>query len=294
MGIGADLRAQLIGWTAPLTVSHHRGLDLADGPLPPVVIRSVPTRHGSVRCRVQLPRTAQDAPVVLHLHGGGFLMRYPQMDDFWTRFVADRCDAAVINVDYTAAPRARYPVAHEQVHDVAAWITEHADDWGLDRRRVAVTGFSAGGNLAASACLFLRDQGLQRPRLLVLGVPSLDVTTTDKPATASRPMVSPALLRLVRATYFRDDSRRGEAHASPGLAPRLDGLPPTVVLTAQHDALRREGDRFAARLAAAGLLRAHHVEARRDHYVLQGGTHEAAIRMEWMTDHLTAALDVPA
>ncbi|HWJ67576.1 MAG TPA: alpha/beta hydrolase [Nocardioides sp.] len=292
MGFSSDLRAWSIGVSAPWSVSHHRGLDLAEGRLPAITRERVPTRHGTVKVRVQRPREAAGAAVVLHLHGGALVMRHPRMDDFWARFVADRVGAAVVNVDYLVAPRVRYPVAHEQVYDVLAWLGAHAGSWGLDADRIAISGFSAGGNLAASACLQARDAGTAMPRLQLLGVPSLDVSddVRAKSSPLRSPMVSPELLTLVRDTYYRDAARRGEPFASPLLTPDVRGLAPAVVVTAEYDALRGEGDAYARRLAGAGLLVAHHVEAARDHYFLQGGTTAARTRMDWMAAHLREAL----
>lgn len=292
MGFSSDVRAWSIGISAPWSVSHHRGLDFAEGRLPAITTERVPTRHGRVKVRVQRPREASGAAVLLHLHGGALVMRHPRMDDFWARFVADHVGAAVVNVDYLVAPRVRYPVAHEQVYDVLAWLGAHAGSWGLDADRIAISGFSAGGNLAASACLQARDAGTAMPRLQLLGVPSLDVSDDlrSKPSALRNPMVSPELLALVRDTYYRDAARRGEPYASPLLTSELRGLAPAVVVTAEYDALRAEGDAYAGRLADAGLLVAHHVEAGRDHYFLQGATAAARRRMDWMAAHLREAL----
>jgi len=171
-------------------------------------------------------------------------MRFPKMDDFFCRFLVAEAGVDVVNVDYLAAPRVRYPVAQEQTHDVLAWLSEHAGEWGLDPDRISIGGFSGGGNLAASACLQGRDLGTAPPRLQVLAVPSLDVAGDihGKPSTIKNPMIGPTLLRLVRATYFKDAARRGEPYASPLLAPTVDGLPPTLLLTAEYDSLRAEGD----------------------------------------------------
>ena len=164
----------------------------------------------------------------MHLHGGAFVMRHPRMDDFFARFVAAECHAAVVNVDYDVAPQARYPVAQEQAHDVAAWVAAHGHQAGLDGDRVAVGGFSAGGNLAASAALRPGPRAPSPPALQVLGVPSLDVAADPprrKTSPVSRARWSPrALLRLVRSTYFKDARRRAEPYASPLLAADLSGL----------------------------------------------------------------------
>ena len=272
MALIHDAYAVLSGALAPVTVTYGRSLQLAGRDLPRPVGRRVPTRHGQVKVDVYVPPGVESPPVHVHFHGGAFIMRYPKMDDFFCRFLVAEAGVAVVNVDYLAAPRVRYPVAHEQSHDVVAWLTEHAGEWDLDAGRLSVGGFSGGGSLAASVCLQARDHGTASPRLQLLAVPSLEVAgaVEDKTATIARPMITPGLLRIVRGTYFKDASRRAEPYASPLLAESVEGLPPAVVFTAEHDLLRAEGDAYAARLDEAGLLVEHRVVPRRDHYFLDG------------------------
>ncbi|KQY59267.1 hypothetical protein ASD11_06730 [Aeromicrobium sp. Root495] len=301
MALLADTRALLMGLSAPLVVRHGAGLDFHPDAAEEPDVWKVPTRHGTVRCLVHRPRStgrhAADTldarlPAYVHLHGGGFLMRYPQMDDFFVHHVVARTGAAVVNVDYGVAPRHRYPVAQEQAHDVVAWLAEHGAEEGVDGTRIAVGGFSAGGNVAASACLQLRDSGAATPRFQLLTVPSLDITTMHKPTSNPRPMIDARLLRLVRSTYFRDESRRSEPYASPVRSDDLHGLPPTMIVTAGLDALRAEGDAYAAQLAEAGVPVEHVMVPGRDHYVLDGPVDDARALMDRMADavgdHLVA------
>lgn len=248
---------------APLTVRYGEGLRFAGSDLPrPRRIR-VPTRHGAVPAYVYEPPGAGRAAYV-HLHGGAFLMRHPGMDDWWCRYVAATAGTLVVNVDFDVAPSSTYPVAHEQAHDVAAWVAT-SGRLLVDPGRVAVGGFSSGGGLAASVCLQARDSGSFVPALQVLGVPALDIAGEP----SRRPgMITPALRALVRRAYFPDEERRREPYASPLRADDLAGLAPAVVLTAERDTLREEGDRYAARLAAEGLLRWHDVTPGVDHYFL--------------------------
>lgn len=272
MALIHDAYAVMSGVLAPVTVNYGRALRFAGQDLPRPERRTVPTRHGRVRVDVYRAPGARSPGVHVHFHGGAFIMRYPRMDDFFCRFLVAEAGVAVVNVDYLAAPRVRYPVAHEQAHDVIAWLGEHAGEWDLVADSVSVGGFSGGGNLAASACLQARDHGTATPRLQLLAVPSLEVAgdVHGKTSTVSRPMITPALLKIVRATYFKDAARRSEPYASPLLAESVTGLPPAVVFTGEHDLLRGEGDAYAARLAREGLLVEHRVVPGRDHYFLDG------------------------
>lgn len=260
--------------TAPLTVRYGEELRFAGSDLPRPRRVRVRTRHGRVPAHVYAagrPRAGGGptglAGAYVHFHGGAWLMRHPRMDDFWCRYLAAEAGVTVVNVDFRVAPQVRYPVAQEEAHDVAAWVAgAGAADLGVDPERVAVGGFSSGGQIAAAVALMARDTGSFRPVLQVLGVPALDLVTEPDPHDAG--MVSPALRQLVRRTYFADASRRGEPYASPLLAPDLAGLPPAVVLTAERDVLRRDGDAYAARLREAGVPVVHDVTPHADHYFL--------------------------
>lgn len=291
MGLIADARAMLIQKTAPHTVRYGKPLSFTGSEVADPDSVLIPTRHGKVRCDLYRPRQDSDPPIYTHFHGGGFLMRYPEMDDFFARFVVRYSGAAVVNVDYDVAPQRRYPVAQEQAHDVVAWLGDHGAQWGLDAGRIAVGGFSAGGNLAASACLQARDNDSVRPVLQLLGVPSLDVggDISDKHVDRARPMISNNVLRLIRATYFRDVARRTEPYASPLRAENLTGLPPTVVVTAEYDRLRAEGDAYADRLRDAGVDVVHHVVPGRDHYFLNGSQAHAREMLDLLAGSLAEA-----
>lgn len=262
MSLSADASAWMNQKLAPLFVHYGRGLQLAGGDLRPRRVR-VETRHGRIPAWVYAAPDAVGTHV--HLHGGAFMMRHPKMDDFFCRFVAAEAGCRVVAPDYRGAPQVRYPVAHQQVHDAGEWASR---EWG---QPVSLGGFSSGGNLAASAALQARDGGTFAPVLQLLGVPSTNVAEegADKRTVTGRgSMITPGLIGSVRRTYFTDASRRAEDYASPLLARSLEGLPPAMVLTAEHDLLRAEGDAYATRLAESGVAVEHHVVPGADHYFL--------------------------
>ncbi|ROR89906.1 alpha/beta hydrolase [Nocardioides aurantiacus] len=294
----ADRRAWWQQRLAPLLVRYDRELVAAlrrpgDRPVRPTKVR-LQTRHGRVDALLYAPEEQRcDLPVHVHLHGGAFVMRRPRMDEFVAQHLVDRLGIAVLLPDYAVAPQVRYPVAHEQVHDVLLRLSEQGPHWGLDPTRVSVGGFSSGGNLAAAAALLARDSGGPRLRALTLGVPSLDVASTwaqkavSLPAGA-QPMLGASVLELVRATYFRDPDARRQPYGSPLLAPSLSRLPPTLVVTAGLDLLREEGERFAARLDESGVaVRLHRVEGR-DHYFLDPTN--VAAELDLLASHLRTTL----
>ncbi|MBZ5735488.1 alpha/beta hydrolase [Nocardioides sp. TRM66260-LWL] len=246
---------------ARFTVRYGAELRFAGQDLPRPRRERVPTRYGAVPVDVYSPPAGSPGAgerAHVHFHGGAWLMRYPRMDDWWCRYLAATAGVEVWNVDFRTGPYVAYPVAQHECHDVASVVARR-------RAAVSVGGFSSGGGLAASVCLQARDAGSFTPRLQVLGVPALDLAT-DVPAAPG--MISPSLRALVRRVYFPDPATRAHPYASPVLAPDLAGLPPAVVLTAERDTLRRDGDAYARRLAEAGVEVVHDVTPGVDHYFL--------------------------
>ncbi len=276
MRITDRLSATLMHATARYTVRYGKDLQFAGTDLPGPSKRRIATRHGKVAV---YEYGGAGGPAHVHFHGGAWLMRYPQMDDWWCRYVAATAGVRVVNVDFRTGPYVAYPVAQHQCHDVAAAVAQEAP--------VTVGGFSSGGGLAASVCLQARDLGSFEPRLQVLGVPALDLAS-DLPTGAG--MISPSLRGLVRRVYFPDPATRGEPYASPVLAPSLEGLPAAVVLTAERDTLRRDGDVYARRLQEAGVEVVHDVTPGADHYFLTEDPERARTTMAMVAEKIRTAL----
>jgi acetyl esterase len=265
--------------SARFTVRYGEDLRFAGRDLPGPRRRQDETRHGRV---TSYEYGEPEAPALVHFHGGAWLMRYPQMDDWWCRYVAATAGVRVVNVDFRTGPYVAYPVAQHQCHDVAAAVaTEHGGT------PVAVGGFSSGGGLAASVALQARDLGSFLPRLQVLGVPALDLAS-DLPS--GNGMISPSLRALVRRVYFPDPATRTEPYASPVLADDLTGLPPAIVMTAERDTLRRDGDLYARRLRQAGVEVVHDVTPHADHYFLTQDPARARTTMTMVAGHVRRRL----
>ena len=294
MRITDRVSATLMHATARYSVRYGEDLRFAGSDLPAPVRRRVPTRHGAVTIHeyaapagpadpsgtTGTTNTAGAAtPTYVHFHGGAWLMRYPEMDDWWCRYVAATAGVRVVNVDFRTGPYVAYPVAQHQCHDVSAAIAAEAP--------VVLGGFSSGGGLAASVCLQARDAGSFTPRLQVLGVPALDLAS-DLPSGTG--MISPSLRALVRRVYFPDPATRTEPYASPVLADDVSGLPPAIVLTAERDTLRRDGDTYARRLREAGVEVVHDVTPGVDHYFLTEDPRRARATMAMVAAGIREAL----
>jgi acetyl esterase len=252
-------------------VKAPTGLTPGGERLPEQTTISVPTKHGPVRVVVQRPEdTVSRSPVVMHMHGGGFVNRHPEQDLHIARHLAARLGVTVVLPDYDTAPRVRYPVAEEQVFDIARWI-QTTDDHHWDGAVLALSGVSAGAKLAVNVCQQLGRAGLPAPRAIALVVPVLDVTRTDRTSSIRRPAISPLVQRFVGWAYFPDVVRRSEPLASPLFDDTLTRvLPATLVLTGQHDTLAPEGASLAAALEQAGARVEHHEYPAADHDFIAG------------------------
>ena len=241
---------------------------LRPGPdvLPPQAIL-VPTRHGQVRCVVYRPaRSEPGRPVVVHLHGGGFVNRHPEQDSHIAGYLVADLGVTVVLPDYDTAPKVRYPVAEEEAVDLVRWVRGAGESSGWDGDRLFLSGVSAGAKLAINACQQLHAVGEQRPSALGLVVPVTDVTRTDRISSIARPAIGPFVQRFVGWSYFPETARQREPLASPHFDPALAAaMPPTLVLTAEHDTLAREGADLARTLRDGGVEVVHHEYPGVDH-----------------------------
>jgi acetyl esterase len=202
-----------------------------------------------VRVRIIRPRDGV-LPVVLYLHGGGWMLGDAGTHDRLVRELAAGAGAAIAFVEYDRTPEARYPVALEQAYTAARWIVREGASHGLDASRLAVAGDSSGGNLAAALTLLARERGDVRFIHQQLYYPATDAA-----------MDTASYVEFARATHVSAEAMAWfweayapgqEATASP-LRAELDGLPPALVIVAEVDVLRDEGEAYAAKLRQAGV-----------------------------------------
>ncbi|MEU5046066.1 alpha/beta hydrolase [Streptomyces griseorubiginosus] len=256
----------------------------------------VQTGAGPVKCTVYRPTgTAADtpAPVYVNFHGGGFVVARPEQDDHLCRCIAATAGCVVVNVDYAVAPQRPYPAAVTQAYDVTAWIAGNGAAGGWDGSRLAVGGHSAGGNLAAAVCRLARERGTFTPRLQIIDSAPLDqrADPATKRSPVAKPLLSPQLMRIFTAAYVTDPADRAHPLVSPALADDLAGLPPALVITAENDRLRDEGDAYAKALEAAGVPVTHRVFEGVDHYFTHvGPAPSGRAAIDLMASSLRAAL----
>jgi acetyl esterase len=195
--------------------------------------------------------SAMPLPIVLFMHGGGFINGGLDSMHYTCGIVASTAGVLVVSVDYPLAPEAPFPAALEATAETLAWLGEHGHRLGGQPDRIAVMGDSAGGNLAAALCLLARRNGGPDIAHQVLIYPALD-------ATLSTPSMGSADAGRRRDCalfygYYAGKARADNELISPLLAHDLAGLPPATILTADHDALRDDGLIYAQRLERAGV-----------------------------------------
>ena len=231
----------------PPVVGEVRAL-VAEGPAGPIPLRLYrPLEAAGDTARAALP-------VLVYFHGGGWVIGDLDTHDTLCRQLANGSGCAVVAVDYRMGPEHRFPAAVDDCIAATRWVHDHADSLGLDARRLAVGGDSAGGNLAAVVSIAARDAGAPSIAWQLLIYPATDMRRGAASHTTNG---SGYLLTRETIDYFHDhyivDPRDDlDWRASPLLHPDLARLPPALVLTAGYDPLRDEGLQYAAALTAAG------------------------------------------
>jgi acetyl esterase len=244
------------------SVSEARAFHLADapalnGPSAPVASvqdRAVPGPAGELPVRVYTPDGEPPFPIVVWFHGGGWVVGSLDTYDPLCRALAAAVPAVVVSVDYRLAPEHRYPAAVEDAYAATLWASRNAAQLGGAQHRLAVAGDSAGGNLAAAVALGARDRGGPAIAFQLLVHPVLDAAAD----TASwREHAEGFHLTAAGMRWYWDHYLGGADGAAPDASPlraaSFGGLPPALVICAEHDVLRDEGEAYAARLRQAGV-----------------------------------------
>lgn len=213
---------------------------------------------GSISVRIVRPRgAAEPLPIVMYFHGGGWVMGGVDTHDRLVREIAHGANAAVIFVDYHRAPESRFPVAIEQAYAATAFFAEHAGEFNLDPGRLAVAGDSVGGNMAAVVSLLAKERNGPAIRFQIMFYPVTDAEFENGSYSqfANGPWLTRAAMKWFWNAYLPDDAKRRDRSASPLRATpeQLRGLPPALIITAENDVVRDEGEAYAEKLSRAGV-----------------------------------------
>jgi acetyl esterase len=207
---------------------------------------------------VRIYRPAGPGPqaAILYCHGGGYVSGSIESHDAITARLAALTGATVVSVHYRRPPENPFPAPNDDCFEVLLWLRARAGDLGIDPARIAVAGDSAGGNLVASVAWRSGQEGLPPLRAQALIYPGLcaDIDTTPSYRTNIHdPFLSVDSMRFYRAAYLGGTLRTADPYAAPLHADDVSGLPPTLILLAEHDPLYDDGRLFFEKLQAAGV-----------------------------------------
>jgi acetyl esterase len=219
---------------------------------------SVPCDFGNVRVRIVRPSGAEGTlPVVLYMHGGGWVLGNAGTHDRLVRELAVGAGAALVFVEYDRSPEARYPVAIEQGYATARWIMRKGAANGLDPERLAIAGESVGGCMTAAIALMAQERRDVRfvHQSMYYPVTDAAMDTDSYREFAEGYYLSAKAMAWFWDCYAPDPVERAEPFASPLQASdeQLAGLPPTLLIVDEADVLRDEGEAYASRLRGAGV-----------------------------------------
>lgn len=217
---------------------------------------SVDGAGGPIPIRLYRPEGTSPMQALVWFHGGGFVIGGVDEADSVCRQLVSESGIVVASVDYRLAPEHPYPAAADDSFAATSWLSANAANLGLDAARLAVGGDSAGGNLAAVVSLRARDEG--RPpiafQLLVYPVTDATMSRESYKQNGEGYFLTTDAMRWFLDRYLPDPSDRTDPYAAPLAAKDLSGLPPALVITAEYDPLRDEGEAYGARLREAGVL----------------------------------------
>ena len=242
-----ERRASMIAATTNPAFPKHPCHDTYD--------RVLTTEAGSVPVRVYRPSAEENLPLLVWFHGGGWVTGNLDTHDQLCRLLSDDANVVIVSVDYRLAPETKFPGAADDCFAAYEWALGHADEVGADSTRVAIGGDSAGGNLAAVVALMAREAGLPQPalQLLVYPVTDMELESAAMVDNATGYFLEREGMRWFYEHYARTPADYDDWRFSPIRAATHDGLARAVVITAEYDPLRDQGEEYGKVLVNAGV-----------------------------------------
>jgi acetyl esterase len=224
-------------------------------PVAKVEDRMIPGPAGELWIRIFTPEGTGPMPVISYIHGGGWTLGSIKTHDASCRTVANMVGAVVVASEFRLAPENKFPASLEDVYAATLWTSQNAESLGADSNRLAVIGNSSGANLAAAVSLLSRDRGAPRIAYQALICPAVEYACNTKSAidNAEGYGLTTEEMKWFWNNYLHTSHEANNPYACPLRALDLSGLPPAVVLTAEFDPLRDEGEAYASRLKEAGV-----------------------------------------
>jgi acetyl esterase len=217
--------------------------------------RTIPGPAQPIPIRVYWPATGKNLPALVYYHGGGWVIGNLDGVDRTCRALANASGCVLISADYRLAPEHKFPAAVEDADAALRYVAGHANEFDIDPNRIAVAGDSAGGNLAAVVSLMARDRGGPKIAFQLLVYPVTDYDD-DRPSLhefAQGYFLTDTMMDYFWGHYLARPEDGSHPHASPIKARSLAGLPPAMVITAECDPIRDQGEAYAQRLRESGV-----------------------------------------
>ena len=251
----AQARTQPTPADAVKSLLTKQGRSTAPEAVGSVENRTFPGPAGAVPIRIYKPAGAGPFPVVLYIHGGGWVIASIDTYDASARALTNAAGAIVVSTEYRQAPENKFPAAHDDTYAAYQWVLANAASIGGVATKVAIVGESAGGNMAASITLRAREAGIRKPVHQVLVYPVTDAALGTPSQIQNRdaaPLNTPSLSWFYEK-YLPTPADGANPLFSVLRATNLTGLPSATVITADIDPLRSEGRAYAERLRDAGV-----------------------------------------
>jgi acetyl esterase len=221
-----------------------------------VVNRTIAGPGGDLPVRIYTPNGSGPFPLMVFFHGSGFVVCNLDTHDGTCRNLCSAAGCVVVSVDYRLAPENKFPAGVEDCYEATKWAAAHARELNADGSRIVIAGDSAGGNLVAVVALMIRDQGGPALRGQLMIYPVTDYYKPGHPSyvdNAEGYGLTAAGMRWFWGHYLNHEAEADNAYVSPLRAANLRGLPAALIITAEYDVLRDEGERYGKRLAEAGV-----------------------------------------
>jgi acetyl esterase/lipase len=219
--------------------------------------RMIPGPNGEIPIRIYTPDGNGPFGALVYFHGGGWVVGNIEMTDQPCRMITKAAGCVTVSVDYRLAPEHKFPAGPEDCYAATKWVANNATALGCDPSRIAVGGTSAGANLAAAVALMARDRSAPNVAYQLLVYPAtrreLDTPSHKQFATDGYYILSRADMEWFWGHYLASEADAANPYACPARAKSLAGLPPALVITAEFDPLRDEGESYAARLREEGV-----------------------------------------
>jgi acetyl esterase len=228
-----------------------------DSPTPVAHVenRMVPGPDGDIPVRLYTPQGPGPFPVLIFFHGGGWVIGDLETYDELCRTLTNGAECIVVSVDYRLAPEHKFPAGPEDCYAATQWVATHATQLNGDPSRVAIGGDSAGGNLAAVVAQMARDR--EGPRLvfqlLIYPMTNFTADTPSLKENAEGYLMTAEDIKWFLKQYLNNEEEKKNPLASPMLVTDLSGLPPALIITAEYDPLRDDGELYGERLKEAAV-----------------------------------------